>query len=165
MRSIGLFLALVTTACGGEATYVIACDGSAPMEGGGDVASPDASDAPTDSPHDALADACGSKTFAIAGKCAAGSDCDGGVCCSTLEFDESCFLTKFSAACAAPASCRSAFQPFCGGNETARLCDSPSDCTEPGFDRCCTFPIRCTANTLVMCASEAAAKAAGGSCL
>lgn len=159
-------LILVLPACGGQANYVYECDGGATPVA--DSSTKDVTDGSVDAGIDVASDgACSAPTtFPSVGKCAGAADCaSGDVCCATLAFDDRCFLTKLTHSCASPTSCPSAFQPFCGGNATGRLCDSPSDCTEPGFDRCCSFSIRCSSATLVMCASAASAKAAGASCL
>lgn len=166
MKSGTTILLLLAAGCGGDSIYVYECDG-----GGSDGAADstiDVADAARDvAEKDASGDAQdgGGPVFNL--KCAEGSQCDGGtVCCGTLAFRQGCNLSSLTASCKVPAGCSTVLQPFCGGDETVRLCDSPSDCTEPGYDRCCNFPIGGTVNSLTMCGSAAMANAVdGGSCL
>lgn len=165
---LATLLSLLVGGCGGDAvpSEYGAADGATDstidvVDAANDAVEEDAS-------RDAGSDAQDGGGFALSLKCAGGSQCDGGaVCCGALAFRPECSLLSLTASCKAPADCPTTLQPFCGGNETARLCDSPSDCTEPSYDRCCNFPIVGTNSSLTMCASAAMAAASGdgGSCL
>ncbi|HSQ64158.1 MAG TPA: hypothetical protein VLM85_13120, partial [Polyangiaceae bacterium] len=117
-------------------------------------------------------DAGDSSGLQIAVRCGTKQDCTDDastpICCATLSLASSCALQKISATCASPASCPTTLQPFCGGDEVVRLCESNATCTEPSFDKCCTFPFQAAqggAYSLVMCASQQMANAADASCL
>jgi len=99
-------------------------------------------------------------------KCAEGDQCDATapVCCATLDFGSNCVLDAVSAACAASSDCPTTLEPFCTPTETVRFCDENADCTEPSYDRCCTFQITGVTQSLVMCASAAMASAVDASC-
>jgi hypothetical protein len=100
--------------------------------------------------------------------CAEADQCEAGAptCCGTLDFRPNCSLRKLTASCAPEQACLTTLQPFCGGTETVRLCATTAECTEPGFNRCCTFDIHDpNGQTLVMCASQAMANASDASCV
>ncbi len=152
---------------------LLACGGEAAGDGdGGDDATADAPLADGgrgdggDSGADAPADAGDESATAISLhlKCAEGDQCEGGVCCATLAFGGDCVLDEISPACTPSSGCPTTLQPFCGGDETVQLCDSNADCTEPGYDRCCTFQITGHASSLTLCASQQMVQSADASC-
>jgi hypothetical protein len=103
--------------------------------------------------------------------CTENSQCDGGICCTTLTFEtsnEQCLLDSIDMACATAPNCETAFQPFCGGDEIVRQCDYNVDCTESSYPVCCTFYFNTDFTTyqtgLRICASQFAADSADASC-
>jgi len=163
----GVYVALV--ACGSEVTASDDGGGDgatndAPSDGNGDAAS--TTDAGSDA-SDGGADGGDAETpVTLHLKCAEGDQCEAGkpVCCATLDFGNDCVLDSVSTACAAPADCPTTLEPFCTQTEMVRFCDNGADCTEPDYDRCCTFNITGHSQSVVMCASEAMAEAADASC-
>ena len=99
--------------------------------------------------------------------CVESNQCDAGTptCCATLDFGSDCVLDSVSSVCAAPADCPTTLQPFCAQTETVRLCDQNADCTEPDYDKCCTFQITGNAESIVMCANQEMAGAVDASCV
>ena len=124
-----------------------------------------ASDAPDNDAADAHDGGGSEGGIVISLKCAEGTQCDAGapICCATLQFGANCKLAEVSATCTDSVSCPTSFQPFCGGNELVRLCDQNADCTEPSYDKCCTF--QNGKQSLVFCANQAIANAADASCV
>ena len=162
---VRLLLLAVVTACGttagindggADGSTDSPTDTTVGLDGGAD----DAADALSD-----VGDAGVETSIVLALECADPTQCEAGapVCCATLSFGD-CVLAEVSAACTTSAACPTTLQPFCATTETVQLCGQSSECTEPGYDHCCTFDITGRSNSLVLCASQAMAASVHASC-
>ncbi len=79
----------------------------------------------------------------VALACTSPADCGGGtpICCGAAEITGSGFSCGFKGgASSCKAECKSSLPlTGCPGTATVRLCAKKADCTEAGYDSCCTI--------------------------
>ncbi len=86
------------------------------------------------------------------------------VCCGTVVTTgafPNCALSGASTACMAPSACASNVNTSSCGNDTFRLCEGNSECTETNFNKCCSAKVG-DAATVKLCASTTIAALSGG---
>jgi len=86
------------------------------------------------------------------------------ICCGTVVLNggtpPNCTASSITSSC--KAQCASAFVSNCSGTETVQLCAQGSDCTDPTYDKCCTFT---SGNeSLTFCATQSMANLSGATC-
>jgi hypothetical protein len=139
-------------------------------DGGADATSDVAqNDAASDvSANDAAKDAAANDASDGGGlACTSPAGCEAGtpLCCGTVVLNggtpPNCTASSVTSACTT--QCATAFVSNCSGTETVRLCAQASDCSDPTYNKCCTFG---SGNqSLTFCSSQAIATGAGASCL
>jgi hypothetical protein len=129
--------------------------------GGGDTGPGDA--APSDG---ATSDAADSGTV-VDITCTNPTQCDAGaaLCCGTIVLSggspPACDVSSITTTCAA--QCATMLPFSCTGTDTVRLCNQNTDCTEQGYDKCCTF--QTGGQSVTFCANQGIATSAGATCL
>jgi hypothetical protein len=154
MRKAWLLLLLAPSA------LVYACSGDNNTNDAGtdattDVATkPDAApDTGTDAAKDSGTDAPQQSDASFTLTCFKPADCfDGGgdaafppdageVCCGTVQTSgtfPSCSFDQAGTACQAPSACATTIGLQSCGTDQVRLCESNTECAEPGYDLCCS---------------------------
>jgi hypothetical protein len=138
--------------------------------GVGDVEQLDATggDSASDAPSDVVtSDASDAGGDASSLACTSPSTCGSGtpICCASVVLNggtpPNCTATSIASSC--KGVCTTTFVSSCSGTETVQLCAKANDCTDPTYDKCCTFT---SGNqSLTFCASQTIANSAGATCL
>jgi hypothetical protein len=186
-RAYLLFLfapsALLAYACGGDSGQNDGGTDATTDQANGDATQPDSSgmDGASDSSNnDSGGNDAGmgmdvqiSITCAFPAECVDGGDWDaayppadaGEVCCGTLTTSGTfpgCSLSSITTSCAAPGSCPTTIDTSSCGTDTVRGCKHKGECTESGYNQCCT--VKQGDAGITFCMSTGLATLLGASC-